>query len=190
MIHYDWFIYGLNLIISRDILESNWSSSSVSKLSLNIKEIWIQRPGTAQPRFQPLPVSNDSTCWHAAHVSAVFGDLLCDSGSVFFTSYLLLDSCSCFSSCSFLISAALLKPFGPRPFDGDLAIHSFSGQICSFSCGRHVFTLRVVWLEIIMLMMWWCTGVHKTDETFWLVNKYYYFSCNFILEGLKLVPST
>lgn len=177
-------------IISWEASETNSSSSSVSKLSLDVKRNLDSETWTCAAMVSTSP---DFKWQHllarCSRLCGVWGRSLWFRLRVF-TSYLLPDSCSRFSCCSFLISAALLKPFGPCPFDADLAIHTFSSQICSFSCGRHVFTLRTVWLEIFRLTIWWCTRVQKTDERFSLVNKTDYFSCSFILERLRLAPST
>lgn len=80
---------------------------------MNMKEIWVQSPGNVQPWSQPLLVSDDSTCWHAACVfCGILGTLFviqAPGSSVPPAAYLLSDSCGCFSRCEFLI---LLKSVG------------------------------------------------------------------------------
>lgn len=109
-----------------------------------------------------------------------FGDVLCDSGSGFFRA-----SCSIPTAwlmrpiLTLWISHFTKKRMGLVPLMATSVYTGFPGQTCSFSCGRHVFTLRFVWLKRIMLTM-----THKAAENRWNIP------LGGSKEDLKLAPST
>lgn len=99
-------------LLSGNLSQPSWTGSriispdqdalvqvNVSKPSVSVKEMWIRRVGSVQPRFQPLPVSNGTLLTPLRHLGTLV--VVQAPGSSPPGAYLLPDSCSHFSSCEF-----------------------------------------------------------------------------------------